>query len=121
MNEKDTHILDALYAVLQTRKGAAADESYVASLYAGGAAKIAEKIAEEAAEVNAEGVRLDQSPEDADTRAEIKKALVHEAADLLFHLSVMLAHHDVPPEEVFAELEGRFGTSGHIEKANRGQ
>lgn len=110
------HILNSLYQVLLTRKNADPDKSYVASLYAGGAHKIAEKIAEEAGETNDEGMRLEKSPQDE----KIRDALVHEAADLLFHLSVMLAHHEVAPDEVFAELESRFGTSGHEEKASRG-
>ncbi len=111
------HILNSLYQVLLTRKGAAADESYVASLYSKGAAKITEKVAEEAEETNAESLRLEKSPGDV----QIRDALKAEAADLLFHLMVLLAYHDVPPDEVFDVLEGRFGQSGHTEKAARSQ
>lgn len=109
------HILNALYQVLLTRKGADAEESYVASLYGGGAARITGKVSEEAEETNAESMRLEKSPEDN----QIREALKNEAADLLFHLMVLLAYHDVDPNEVFKVLEGRFGTSGHAEKAAR--
>ncbi len=112
MNE---HILNSLYQVLLTRKGADAGESYVASLYAKGAAKITAKVTEEAGEMNAESLRLEKSPGDE----KIREALKNEAADLLFHMMVMLAYHDVKPEEVFEVLEGRFGKSGHAEKAAR--
>ncbi|MCB1720605.1 MAG: phosphoribosyl-ATP diphosphatase [Alphaproteobacteria bacterium] len=111
------HILNRLYDILQVRKGADPEGSYVASLYDKGAAKIAEKIREEAEETIVEGLRLEKSPGDG----AIRKALTCESADLVFHLMVLLAHHDVNPDEVFAELERRFGISGHEEKASRGQ
>ncbi len=111
------HILDKLYGVLLSRKGQDADKSYVASLYSKGSAKISEKIREEAEETIVEGLRLEKSAEDP----EIRKALVHESADLLFHLMVLLAHHDIEPNEVFGVLEDRFGISGHDEKASRTQ
>lgn len=109
------HILDKLYAVLQERKKADPESSYVASLYDKGAAKIAEKIREEAEETIVEGLRLEKSPGDG----AIRKALTCESADLVFHLMVLLAHHNVNPDEVFAVLEKRFGISGHEEKASR--
>lgn len=109
------HILDKLYGVLQDRKKADPESSYVASLYAKGSAKISEKIREEAEETIVEGLRLEKSAEDP----EIRKALVHESADLLFHLTVLLAHHNIAPNEVFAVLEERFGIGGHEEKASR--
>lgn len=108
-------ILENLYHVLQTRKNADAGSSYVASLYAGGSPKIAEKVLEEAQEFIDEAFTLDKNSEDEDVRKNMRS----EAADLLFHMMVMLAHHDIPPEEVFAVLEARFGTSGHAEKAAR--
>lgn len=101
------HIMDRLYAVLEARKGSAASESYVASLYERGVDKIAGKIAEELAETIAEAVRGD------------KIKIAEESADLLFHLMVLWAHMDVKPAEVFAVLEKRFGTGGHEEKASR--
>lgn len=109
------HILDALYQVLQTRKNAGGEKSYVASLYEKGSPKIAEKILEEAQEFIDEAYALDKDAGDADAQKNIRS----EAADLLFHMMVMLSHHNVPPSEVFEVLEGRFGTSGHDEKAGR--
>ncbi|PCJ99077.1 MAG: phosphoribosyl-ATP diphosphatase [Zetaproteobacteria bacterium] len=109
------HILDALYQVLLTRKNTTGEKSYVASLYEKGSPKIAEKILEEAQEFIDEALLLDKNHDDADTQKNIRS----EAADLLFHLTVMLAHHNISPTEVFDVLENRFGTSGHTEKATR--
>lgn len=110
-----THILEELYKVLLTRKQADPENSYVASLYKKGAGEIAGKVTEEAEETAIEGLRLEKSPGDA----AIRQALCAESADLLFHLWVLLAHHNIEPYEVFEVLEGRFGTSGHAEKASR--
>lgn len=109
------NILIQLYEVLQDRKDADPESSYVASLYKKGSVKISEKIREEAEETIVEGLRLEKSAGDE----AIRKALRGEAADLLFHLWVLLAHHDIAPSEVFKVLEERFGTSGHTEKASR--
>lgn len=109
------HILSKLYEVLQARKNADPESSYVASLYAKGSAKISEKIREEGEETIVEGLRLEKSSDDP----AIRKALIHESADLLFHLMVLLSHHDINPDEVFAVLEERFGISGHDEKRSR--
>ena len=106
-------VLAALDEVLIQRRGAQADESYVASLYARGLNKILEKVGEEATEVilaakdNADG-------EDPD-------ALVNEVADLWFHTLVLLASQDLSSSDVVACLDGRFGLSGHEEKASRTQ
>ena len=109
------HILDQLYEVLQERKSSTAENSYVSSLYAGNSPKIAEKILEEAQELIDEGLALDKNPNDPTLQKNIRS----EAADLLFHVIVMLSHHDVPPSDVFKILEERFGISGHDEKASR--
>lgn len=111
------HILDRLYEILQARKNAAGEKSYVASLYDGGSPKIAEKILEEAQEVIDEALLLDQNPDDV----QVQKNIRSEAADLIFHLIVMLSHHNAPPSDIFDILEKRFGTSGHDEKAGRKQ
>lgn len=108
-------ILTRLYATLLARKGAQPSSSYVASLYAKGTDKIAEKIREEAEELITEARALDDAPTDA----LLQKNIRAEAADLLFHMMVLLAHHNVPFEDVLAILERRFGTSGHAEKAER--
>jgi len=107
------HILDRLYEVLQARKGADADDSYVASLYAKGSVKISEKIREEAEETIVEGLRLEKSARDD----AIRQALVNESADLVFHLLVLLAHHDIDPDAVFKVLDDRFGIGGHEDEA----
>lgn len=109
------HILDKLYNILQQRKIADGEASYVASLYEKGSSKIGEKILEEAQEIIDEALALDRAPDDETLQSNIRA----EAADLLFHLMVMLSHHDVPPKDVFDILDKRFGTSGHDEKAAR--
>jgi len=101
-------VLERLAEVLEARKSAAPERSYVASLYAGAPDAILRKIGEEATEL----VLAGKDGDDA--------AVVHEAADLWFHTLVLLAHRGLGPERVLAELERRFGTSGHEEKARRG-
>lgn len=93
--------------VLEQRKGAAPDSSYVAGLYAKGLDAILKKIGEEATETV-------MAAKDGDARQ-----LVYEVADLWFHSLVLLAHQGERPESVLAELERRFGVSGIVEKANR--
>lgn len=99
--------LNQLAAVLEQRKTAAADSSYVASLYHKGLDTILKKVGEEAVEtiIAAKG----GSPE----------ALIYETADLWFHTLVLLAHQNLHPDAVLGELERRFGLSGLEEKANR--
>jgi phosphoribosyl-ATP pyrophosphohydrolase len=113
----EQHILDSLYQILQERKNETADKSYVASLYAKGAEQIAAKIAEEADELNIEGIALQAAPDNP----ELRQNLTAETADLLFHMLVMLSHHNIDPEDVFDVLRGRMGISGHDEKASRDQ
>ena len=102
-------ILTRLAGVLEQRKSAAADSSYVAGLYAKGEDAILKKVGEESAEVllAAKGGDPDQ--------------IVYETADLWFHTLVMLAHHGLGPDQVLDELARRFGLSGLDEKAARGQ
>jgi len=99
--------LTRLEATIASRKGADPTTSYVASLFAKGRPKIARKLGEEAVEAIVAAL------------AEDKAALTGEAADILFHLLVLLADADVPLADVLAELERREGTSGHDEKASR--
>lgn len=103
----NAEILNALAGILEARKGADPDDSYVASLYAKGIDAIAAKITEEAAETVDAG------------RSESDAALVHEVADLWFHSLVLLAQRGLHPQAVLDELASRFGVSGHAEKANR--
>ncbi len=100
-------ILTRLAAVLEQRKSASADSSYVAGLYAKGEDTILKKVGEEAAEVliAAKGGE--------------REKIVYETADLWFHTLVMLTHYDIGPDAVLDELARRFGLSGLDEKAAR--
>ena len=100
-------ILDRLGATLIARKSAAADSSYVASLYAKGLDSILKKIAEEAAETI-------MAAKDGDT-----DRIVYEVADLWFHSMILLADRGLSPQDVLNELARREGVSGHSEKASR--
>jgi phosphoribosyl-ATP pyrophosphohydrolase len=99
--------LTRLEATIAARRGADPASSYVAKLNAKGLTKIAQKLGEEAVEAVIAAM--------ADDRA----GLVGEAADLLFHLLVLLGAKDVPLAEVLAELDRREGVSGIDEKASR--
>ena len=109
MSSPDARILDDLYAVLLARKEADPETSYTARLFAKGEAKIAQKLGEEAVETVIEALRGDNT------------ALAAESADLLYHLLALWAARGVTPEEVWAALEARQGTSGLAEKASRGE
>jgi phosphoribosyl-ATP pyrophosphohydrolase/phosphoribosyl-AMP cyclohydrolase len=101
-------VLDRLQAILRARRDdASAEKSYTKSLLAGGYPKILAKIAEEHGELAAE------------LPAGAAKDVVHETADLLFHVMVGLVARDIPFDDVWAELARRFGVSGHAEKAAR--
>ena len=99
--------LDRLAATIQTRKGADPESSWTAKLLSKGPEKCAEKFGEEAVEAIIEAVKGDRDK------------LTAEAADVLYHLLVMLAARDVTLDQVLAELERREGTSGLAEKAAR--
>jgi phosphoribosyl-ATP pyrophosphohydrolase len=103
----EEHILTRLAQLLAQRKTQDPDQSYVAGLYAKGLDAILKKVGEEATETVL--AAKDGDPD----------RLVYETADLWFHTLVMLAHQDLGPDEVLAELERRFGTSGYAEKAGR--
>mgnify|MGYP003645517401 CR=1 FL=1 len=99
--------LNDLYATILARKSADPSSSWTAQLLAKGPEKCAEKFGEEAIEAIIEAVRDD------------KAALTSEAADVLYHLLVMLASRDVPLNDVLAELARRQAQSGLAEKASR--
>ena len=105
MSSPDT--LARLEATIAQRLSADPDSSYVARLNAKGPGKIAQKLGEEATETVIAAL------------TESREALVGEAADLIFHLMVLLAAKDVPLANVMAELDRREGTSGIAEKAAR--
>ena len=96
-----------MFATVKGRKGADPDTSYTARLYQRGRAQIAKKVGEEAVEVAIASLVQD------------KQALIAESGDLLFHLLVLWADAGVRPEDAWAELERRFGTSGITEKRQR--
>lgn len=102
-----TGTLARLEATIAARRTGDPDASYVARLTARGRAKIAQKVGEEAVEAVIAAM--------ADDRA----GLTGEAADLIFHLLVLLADAGVPLSDVLAELDRREGMSGLIEKAAR--
>lgn len=99
--------LESLERVVGSRKGDPTEKSYTARLLAGGVTAIGAKVTEEAEEVVAAAA------------GETDDRVVSEAADLVYHLLVLLAARDVPLERVEAELARRFGTSGLDEKASR--
>ncbi|MDJ0738879.1 MAG: phosphoribosyl-ATP diphosphatase [Gammaproteobacteria bacterium] len=99
--------LDRLAAVLEARKQADPDSSYVAKLYAKGLDAILKKIGEEATETV-------MAAKDGD-----RDKIVYETADLWFHSLVLLAQQGLHPDDVLRELDRRFGLSGLDEKASR--
>ena len=102
-------ILQQLADVLEQRKGADPESSYVAKLYDKGLDAILKKIGEEATETV-------MAAKDGN-----KEQIVYETADLWFHTLVLLAQQGLGPDQVLAELDRRFGLSGLEEKANRGK
>ena len=108
-----TDVLSALQLVLEERRQAAPESSYVASLHAKGLNKILEKIGEEATEVIL-------AAKDAQQLATTKDVIA-ETADLWLHCLVMLSHLGEDHNSVLQELERRFDLSGIVEKANRSQ
>lgn len=103
----DAGYLKHLYAVVDGRKTASPETSYIAALYAKGRKKIAQKVGEEGVETALAGVLDD------------KNGIINESADLLFHLLILLADANIPFEDVLAEMQLREGTSGLEEKALR--
>ena len=101
-------ILDDLFAVIESREGADPGTSYTARLFDEGTNRIAQKVGEEALEcviAATAGSRTD---------------LTAESADLLYHLLVLWADRAVTPDDVWAMLRKRAGTSGLVEKRARG-
>jgi phosphoribosyl-ATP pyrophosphohydrolase len=106
-HELDGAMLDELYEVIESRRGADPTTSHTAKLFGKGVHKIAQKVGEEAVETLIEGVRGK------------KNKLAAESADLLYHLLVLWAACDVKPERVWQALAERKGVSGLMEKASR--
>lgn len=108
MNLDNSDILQRLEQTLESRKGASAAASYVASLFAKGIDAILKKVGEEATETVIAAKGTDRN------------AVIRETADLLFHCLVMLAAKDIKFAEILDELARREGLSGLDEKAARG-
>ncbi len=100
-------VLEELETIIAARKSADPDTSWTAKLLSRGPEKCAEKFGEEAVEAIIEAVKGDRDK------------LTAEAADVLYHLLVMLAARDVALADVLAELSRRQGISGIEEKARR--
>ncbi len=105
----DIEILERLFAIIQSRQGGDAETSYTAGLLAKGRAGVAQKFGEEAVETVIAATAGDRA------------ATVRESADLLYHLLVLWAEAGISPDEVWAELARREGTSGIAEKNSRGE
>ena len=103
----DSQVLEELFATIAERKGADPSTSYTAKLFARGRGKIAQKVGEEAVETVIAAMRSD--PDE----------VISESADLFYHLLVLWADCNVAPEQVWAELRRRAGTSGIAEKKAR--
>ena len=104
-------ILRRVAQVIDSRKNAEPDTSYVASLHHKGLNKILEKVGEEAVETILAAKDAASSGDAHD--------VIYETADLWFHSLVMLSALNLEPQAVLDELERRFGLSGHAEKAAR--
>ena len=102
-----SHTLDQLHATVLSLKDADPASSYSAKLLSRGTAKCAQKFGEEAVEAIVEAARGDNA------------ALIAESADVLYHLTVLWVSAGIAPEDVWAELRRREGTSGIAEKAAR--
>jgi phosphoribosyl-ATP pyrophosphohydrolase len=105
--EPVVHMLDRLYATIDSRRGADPSTSYTAKLMARGRDKLAQKLGEEATEAVIEAVKGDTDK------------FIAESADLLYHLLALWATLDIKPDDVWDELARREGVSGLDEKAKR--
>lgn len=104
-------VLEKLAQVLEARKDADPDTSYVASLHSKGLNKILEKVGEECFETVIAAKDAEQSGE--------TEQVIYETADLWFHTMVMLSNLGLSPDDILKELARRFDLSGHDEKAAR--
>ena len=107
--EERSRILDRIYEVIEERKAHPREKSCVSLLLQKGTGDILDKVAEETGELSAGALNRD------------RKQIIHEMADLWFHLLVLLGAFDVSPQEVYKELEKRWGKSGIEEKKARGK
>ncbi|MEA1922697.1 MAG: phosphoribosyl-ATP diphosphatase [Pseudomonadota bacterium] len=106
-NESTDQIIDELYKVICERRDHPRPDSYVSSLLQKGTDQALKKVGEESCEV----ILAAKNREPA--------ALIHELADLTFHLLVLMADQKILPSAIKTELQRRFGTSGLLEKSSR--
>ncbi len=106
----ESAVFQRLMDVIEDRRANPPERSYTTSLFRGGVEKIGGKILEEAGEVVEAAGEVDEAG---------RQHLIHEAADLIYHLFVMLGYREIRLPEVEAELARRFGISGLDEKAAR--
>jgi phosphoribosyl-ATP pyrophosphohydrolase len=107
MANASSEILERLYKIVQERRSADPEKSYIAKRLQQGTAKIAQKVGEEAVETVIAAMQGN------------KKEIISESADLIFHWLMLIADTGVTVSEVMAELERREGISGLDEKASR--
>jgi phosphoribosyl-ATP pyrophosphohydrolase len=100
-------ILQAIYQVILERKHNPSESSYTATLISKGIDKVLKKLGEEATELVIAG------------KGGAREEIIYETADLFFHTLILLGFYDIEPDEVYAELRRRFGTSGIAEKMAR--
>ena len=105
--KSDASILNKLSHVIQERKASRSPDSYTASLFISGTQKIHDKIAEESGE-------LIEASQQAN-----REGIIHETADLIFHMIVLLGQWNIAPHEIYSELNRRWGLSGLAEKQHR--
>jgi len=103
----ENDIFSRLFEVIEERKKASPESSYVAKLMLKGVEKINSKIIEEACEVCEAALEPD------------KKHLIHEICDVMFHAFVLASYKNISIEEIKSEFDRRFGVSGLVEKAGR--
>ena len=106
-NAGASHLLDRLFAVIESRRSADPSVSHTARLFQKGTRKIAQKVGEEAVEAVIEAVRGK------------RERLIEESADLMYHLLVLWADARITPAEIWEELARREGVSGITEKESR--
>lgn len=105
--EEKSNMFDRIYKLIEDRKAHPRERSYVSSLMEKGTGEIVDKITEETGELIAGVLNED------------RKEIIHEMADLWFHTLVLLGTLDVSPQEIYGELEKRWGRSGIEEKESR--
>ena len=111
-------MIKRLYQVICDRRDRPQADSYVSALMAAGCDRILQKIGEESTEVILAAKNLESENRATEASAS-HEPLIHEIADLTFHVMVLMAKQNLPPTAVEEELERRFGISGLTEKANR--